>query len=129
MKSKKVENPQFDVASLHAALDSERVSRRITWKDVSAASGVSASTLTRLSQGKRPDVDSLAALTAWHASRVFTEAAAPRIWAALAWAFLPVATGAVAGGRLDVCVAAILLPVLARVSKTALTRLGRPPVV
>lgn len=65
MKSKKMENPQFDVASLHAALDAERVARRITWKDVSAASGVSASTLTRLSQGKRPDVDSLAALTAW----------------------------------------------------------------
>lgn len=65
MKSPKVENPQFDVASLHAALDAERVAQRITWKDVSAASGVSASTLTRLSQGKRPDVDSLAALTAW----------------------------------------------------------------
>lgn len=65
MKSKKVEPPQFDVSALHAALDSERVSRRLTWKDVSAASGVSASTLTRLSQGKRPDVDSLAALTGW----------------------------------------------------------------
>ena len=65
MKSKKVEPSQFDVSALHAALDSERVARRITWKDVSAASGVSASTLTRLSQGKRPDVDSLAALTGW----------------------------------------------------------------
>ena len=65
MKSKKNEPPQFDVSALHSALDSERVARRLTWKDVSAASGVSASTLTRLSQGKRPDVDSLAALTAW----------------------------------------------------------------
>ncbi|WP_247830967.1 helix-turn-helix domain-containing protein [Bradyrhizobium sp. 200] len=65
MKSKKIETPQFDVSALHSALDSERVARRLTWKDVSAASGVSASTLTRLSQGKRPDVDSLAALTAW----------------------------------------------------------------
>ncbi|MGY3478415.1 helix-turn-helix domain-containing protein [Bradyrhizobium ottawaense] len=65
MKSKKDESPQFDVAALHAALDAERLARRITWKDVSAGSGVSASTLTRLSQGKRPDVDSLAALTAW----------------------------------------------------------------
>ncbi|UPJ54373.1 helix-turn-helix transcriptional regulator [Bradyrhizobium sp. 200] len=60
-----METPQFDVSALHSALDSERVARRLTWKDVSAASGVSASTLTRLSQGKRPDVDSLAALTAW----------------------------------------------------------------
>jgi transcriptional regulator with XRE-family HTH domain len=65
VKSKKDENPQFDVAALHAALDSERLARHLTWKDVSAGSGVSASTLTRLSQGKRPDVDSLAALTAW----------------------------------------------------------------
>jgi len=65
VKSKKTGPPQFDVSALHAALDSERVARRLTWKDVSGASGVSASTLTRLSQGKRPDVDSLAALTAW----------------------------------------------------------------
>jgi transcriptional regulator with XRE-family HTH domain len=65
VKSRKNDNPQFDVSALHAALDTERVARHLTWKDVSAGSGVSASTLTRLSQGKRPDVDSLAALTAW----------------------------------------------------------------
>ena len=56
---------RFDVSALHAALDSERRSRRLAWKDVAAESGVSASTLTRLSQGRRPDVDSLAALTTW----------------------------------------------------------------
>lgn len=65
MKSQKSGTAQFDVSALHAALDAERVARNFTWKDVSAGSGVSASTLTRLSQGKRPDVDSLAALTAW----------------------------------------------------------------
>ncbi len=65
MKSKKPEGGQFDVSALHGALDSERVGRNLTWKDVSAESGVSASTLTRLSQGRRPDVDSLAALTKW----------------------------------------------------------------
>lgn len=65
MKSKKSEPAQFDVPALHAALDAERIARRLTWKDVSAESGVSASTLTRLSQGRRPDVDSLAALTQW----------------------------------------------------------------
>ena len=32
---------------------------------MAAESGVSASTLTRLSQGRQPDVNSLAALTAW----------------------------------------------------------------
>ena len=56
---------RFDVAALHAAMDSERRSRRLTWKEVAAESGVSASTLTRLSQGRQPDVNSLAALTAW----------------------------------------------------------------
>ncbi len=56
---------RFDVDALHAAMDSERLSRRLTWKEVAAESGVSASTLTRLSQGRQPDVNSLAALTAW----------------------------------------------------------------
>ena len=65
MKSQKKEQGQFDVSALHAALDAERVARNMTWKEISAASGVSASTLTRLSQGKRPDVDSLTALTSW----------------------------------------------------------------
>jgi transcriptional regulator with XRE-family HTH domain len=65
VKSKKSESGQFDVAALHSALNSERIARNLSWKDVSAQSGVSASTLTRLSQGRRPDVDSLSALTAW----------------------------------------------------------------
>ena len=56
---------RFDVTALHAAMDGQRRSRRLTWKDVAAESGVSASTLTRLSQGRQPDVNSLAALTAW----------------------------------------------------------------
>ena len=65
MKSKETRTGKFDVAALHAVLDSERRSRRLTWKNVAAQSGVSASTLTRLSQGRQPDVNSLAALTAW----------------------------------------------------------------
>ena len=65
MKSREDRDSRFDVATLHAAMDSERRSRRLTWKDVAAESGVSASTLTRLSQGRQPDVNSLAALTAW----------------------------------------------------------------
>ncbi|MGF6313155.1 transcriptional regulator with XRE-family HTH domain [Bradyrhizobium sp. i1.8.4] len=65
MKSQKSASTQFDVEALQAALDSERIARDLNWKDVSAQSGVSASTLTRLTQGKRPDVDSLTALTHW----------------------------------------------------------------
>jgi len=59
-------NPgEFDGEAFYASLDSERQARRITWKKVALESGVSASTLTRISQGRRPDVDSMAALLAW----------------------------------------------------------------
>lgn len=37
----------------------------MTWRKMAEQSGVSASTLTRLSQGKRPDVDGLASLCRW----------------------------------------------------------------
>ncbi|MCY3570799.1 MAG: helix-turn-helix domain-containing protein [Chloroflexi bacterium] len=60
-----VKRATFDGASFFAALDGERQARQCTWKRVADESGVSASTLTRISQGKRPDVDSLAALSAW----------------------------------------------------------------
>jgi transcriptional regulator with XRE-family HTH domain len=65
VQSKKDTPTQFNVSAFYAALNAERGSRSLTWKDVAAQSGVSASTLTRLSQGRRPDVDSLATLTSW----------------------------------------------------------------
>jgi transcriptional regulator with XRE-family HTH domain len=55
----------FDASSFYDALDAERMSRNLNWKQVAGESGVSASTLTRMAQGKRPDVDGLAALAAW----------------------------------------------------------------
>lgn len=55
----------FDAEAFYEALDATRETREKTWKDVAAAAGISASTLTRMAQGKRPDVDSLAALAAW----------------------------------------------------------------
>lgn len=55
----------FDAEGFYAALDGQRQSRAITWKKVAEESGVSASTLTRLAQGRRPDVDSMAALVVW----------------------------------------------------------------
>jgi hypothetical protein len=55
----------FDADGFYTALDLERQHRRMTWKDVAVEAGVSASTLTRMKQGKRPDVDSMAALAAW----------------------------------------------------------------
>ena len=56
---------RFDTQGFYEALDAERASRRLNWKQVAGESGVSASTLTRMAQGKRPDVDGLAALAAW----------------------------------------------------------------
>jgi transcriptional regulator with XRE-family HTH domain len=56
---------RFDGEAFFAALDAERQSRGLTWKKVAEQAKVPASTLTRMSQGRRPDVDSLAALCAW----------------------------------------------------------------
>jgi transcriptional regulator with XRE-family HTH domain len=55
----------FDNEGFYAALDAVRQRRKKTWKKVAEESGVSASTLTRVAQGRRPDVDSLAALSEW----------------------------------------------------------------
>ncbi len=55
----------FDAVAFFTALDEVRGSRGMTWRTIAAESGVGPSTLTRLSQGKRPDVDSLARLVNW----------------------------------------------------------------
>lgn len=60
---------QFDAAAFYAALDSQRKAKRLTWKQVAEQTGISASTLTRMGQGKRPDIDGLAALLAWSGLR------------------------------------------------------------
>src|SRR3954470_8675909 len=56
---------KFDTEAFYDALDAQRQARRLNWKQVAAESGVSASSLTRMAQGKRPDLDGLAALSAW----------------------------------------------------------------
>ena len=55
----------FDNKGFYEALGATRQAKNISWKQVAAESGVSASTLTRMAQGKRPDVDGLAALLSW----------------------------------------------------------------
>lgn len=57
----------FDLEAFHGALDAVRQARDLNWKQVASETGVSASTLTRMAQGKRPDVDGLAALSSWSA--------------------------------------------------------------
>jgi len=55
----------FDTEAFYAALDSQREAKHMTWKDVAAKTGISASTLTRMAQGKSPDAKGLAALFVW----------------------------------------------------------------
>jgi len=60
-----VAEPRLNVRALYAALDKTRRSRDLSWRDLAKSAGVSPSTLTRLGQGKRPDVDSFGALVQW----------------------------------------------------------------
>jgi transcriptional regulator with XRE-family HTH domain len=55
----------FDSAAFFSALDAVRESRDLTWRKLANDAGINQSTLTRMSQGRRPDVDSLAALLSW----------------------------------------------------------------
>ncbi len=59
------EDKGFDGDAFHRALEATVVARSKTWKQVAVETGVSASTLTRMSQGRKPDAASLAALSAW----------------------------------------------------------------
>ncbi|MET7295989.1 glycosyltransferase family 2 protein [Streptomyces griseoloalbus] len=56
----------------------------------------------------------LAGFTAYFASRPLVESRLLRAWAAVAYAFLPATTGALAGGRIGTAVLAVLLPLIAR---------------
>ncbi|MFE6178698.1 glycosyltransferase family 2 protein [Streptomyces sp. NPDC056464] len=56
----------------------------------------------------------LAGFTAYFASRPLVESRLLRAWAAVVYAVLPAATGALAGGRIGTAVLAVLLPFIAR---------------
>ncbi|MCX5246438.1 glycosyltransferase family 2 protein [Streptomyces sp. NBC_00201] len=61
----------------------------------------------------------LAGVTAYFASRPLVESRLLRAWAAVVYAFLPAATGALAGGRIGTAVLAVLLPLIARAGAAA----------
>jgi len=61
LKSKTI----FDLPSFYQALDDVRVTRGMSWKKVSDINELSPSTLTRMGQGRKPDVDGLVSLAAW----------------------------------------------------------------
>ncbi|EST38049.1 hypothetical protein N566_09625 [Streptomycetaceae bacterium MP113-05] len=68
----------------------------------------------------------LAGLTAYFASRPLVDSRLVRAWAAVAYAFLPAATGALAGGRIGTAVLAVVLPLLARAALASSGLRGRP---
>ena len=55
----------LDVAALATAVTAVARHRKISMRDVAAETGLSASTLTRLTQGQKPDADGLITLLAW----------------------------------------------------------------
>jgi hypothetical protein len=61
----------------------------------------------------------LAGLSAYAAVGRITRAWPVRVWVAVAYAFTPVLTGAVAGGRLDVVAITVLLPLVVRACAAA----------
>ncbi|MFJ3903432.1 glycosyltransferase family 2 protein [Streptomyces sp. NPDC090025] len=61
----------------------------------------------------------LAGFTAYFASRGIVESRLLRAWAAIAYAFLPAVTGALATGRVGTAVLAVLLPLIARAAVAA----------
>ena len=61
----------------------------------------------------------LAGVAAYFVSRPLVESRLLRAWAAVVYAFLPAATGALAGGRIGTAVLAVLLPLMARAGVAA----------
>lgn len=55
----------FDFDAFYQALRATVAARDISWKKVSEQTGVSQSTLSRMSKGRHPDAASLTALAAW----------------------------------------------------------------
>ena len=60
-----VDDKGFDGDAFYRAVEATVSARSKNWKQVAAETGISASTLTRMAQGRRPDAASLAALSAW----------------------------------------------------------------
>lgn len=55
----------FDANAFFDALSTTVDLRGVTWKQVGAETGVSASTLSRMAGGRKPDAASLTSLAAW----------------------------------------------------------------
>jgi transcriptional regulator with XRE-family HTH domain len=56
---------RLDVSALYLTLDSQRQQRGLSWRQLAHEAGVGPSTLSRMANGSRPDVDSFASLVHW----------------------------------------------------------------
>lgn len=55
----------IDVDALYAALDAKRQKTDYSWRELARRLEISPSTLTRMAQGRRPDLDAFASLLRW----------------------------------------------------------------
>jgi len=55
----------IDVEAFYAALDAKRQQANLSWRELARSLKISPSTLTRMAQGRRPDVDTFATLLRW----------------------------------------------------------------
>lgn len=58
-------NASIDVITLHGALDAAREAKGLSWRQLAKLLDVSPSTLSRLANGKNPDVDAFATMVRW----------------------------------------------------------------
>lgn len=58
-------NPTLDRQALYLAADDLRDARGLSWRDVALEVGISASTFSKLAQGKAPDADNLLRIVVW----------------------------------------------------------------
>ena len=72
------ERDRFDFAAFYRALSATVAARDTNWKTVSEQTGVSQSTLSRMSKGRQPDAASLTGLAAWSGINPVEFTAAPK---------------------------------------------------
>jgi hypothetical protein len=56
---------RFDSKALYRAMDSQRIERGLSWREIAATIGVSEATLQRTREGGRMEVDGMLAMVAW----------------------------------------------------------------
>jgi transcriptional regulator with XRE-family HTH domain len=54
-----------DVGGLYAALDAARISKELSWRQLAKEIGVSPSTMTRMGNSQKPEINAFAAMVRW----------------------------------------------------------------